>query len=165
MALPGDAHVPHIPTMTPPSSSTTTLASPAVRALARTHQLDLSRIHGTGPGGRIVKADVLAFVQGSVGQDATSSSSGDHAGSSSGVVTPLKAHREGIKQGDVTVPLRGFRRAMVRSMEASNAVPHFHYCDEIDLTQLIVMRGRIKDDARLGGVKLTFLPFVIKVPW
>jgi 2-oxoacid dehydrogenases acyltransferase (catalytic domain) len=51
---------------------------------------------------------------------------------------------------------------MVRSMTLSHAVPHFHYSDEVRLGALMALRSRLKADAALHGVKLTYLPFIIK---
>lgn len=52
---------------------------------------------------------------------------------------------------------------MVRSMTAAGAVPHFHYCDELDAGPLLAARALLAADPALGGARLTFLPFVLKV--
>lgn len=52
---------------------------------------------------------------------------------------------------------------MVRSMTAAGAVPHFHYCDELDAGPLLEARALLAADPALGGARLTFLPFVLKV--
>mmetsp|Transcript_65970 Transcript_65970/g.208832 ORF Transcript_65970/g.208832 Transcript_65970/m.208832 type:complete len:221 (-) Transcript_65970:8-670(-) len=51
---------------------------------------------------------------------------------------------------------------MVKSMAAALAVPHFHYCDEIDFGALMDLRAALRGDPSLQGVKLTFLPVVVK---
>ncbi len=61
------------------------------------------------------------------------------------------------------IPLRGYRRAMVASMAAAATVPHFHFCDEVDLRALLAVRQKVRHDPLMQGVKLTFLPFMIKV--
>lgn len=58
---------------------------------------------------------------------------------------------------------RGYRRAMVNSMTAAGAVPHFHYCDEISIGPLLRLRAALVNDPALQGLKLTFLPFMLKV--
>lgn len=52
---------------------------------------------------------------------------------------------------------------MVNSMTAAGAVPHFHYCDEISMKPLLRLRAALVDDPALKGLKLTFLPFMLKV--
>ena len=61
------------------------------------------------------------------------------------------------------IPLRGYKRAMVKSMITAGAIPHFHLCDELDMRALMTLRNRIKGDSVLQGVHLTFLPVMIKV--
>ncbi len=61
------------------------------------------------------------------------------------------------------IPLRGYKRAMVKSMVKAGAIPHFHLCDELDMRAMMSLRHRIKDDSVLQGVHLTFLPVMIKV--
>lgn len=135
-----------------------------MRALAREHGLDLSTLTGTGPGGRVLKGDVLAALQ-------QAAPIGGKAPSPAPSTTPLQSNSAAAvghysqPPSSTVVPLKGYRRAMVSAMEASNAVPHFHLCDEVDLTQLAAVRQRLRGDAMLNGQRLTFLPFVIKVCW
>eukprot|EP00884_Botryococcus_braunii_P011108 jgi/Botrbrau1/1999/Bobra.0052s0040.1 len=57
------------------------------------------------------------------------------------------------------VPLRGYRRAMVKSLTAAAHVPHFHFCDEIRMDHLVRVRDSLR---KASSQKLTFLPFIIK---
>ncbi len=52
---------------------------------------------------------------------------------------------------------------MVQSMTAAGAVPHFHYCDEISVAALLRLRASLLSNPALKGLKLTFLPFMLKV--
>lgn len=52
---------------------------------------------------------------------------------------------------------------MVKSMAAAGQVPHFHLLDELILTRLVALRARLREDRALSGVKLSFLPFILKV--
>ena len=61
------------------------------------------------------------------------------------------------------IPLRGYKRAMVKSMAAAGQIPHFHLCDELDMQAMMKLRNRLRDDSVLQGVHLTFLPVMIKV--
>ena len=66
--------------------------------------------------------------------------------------------------GHTIVPLRGYKRAMVKSMVQAGAIPHFHLCDELDMRAVLALRKAVKEDSVLQGVHLTFLPIMIKVP-
>jgi pyruvate/2-oxoglutarate dehydrogenase complex dihydrolipoamide acyltransferase (E2) component len=59
--------------------------------------------------------------------------------------------------------LVGFQKAMVKTMSAALKIPHFGYCDEIDLTQLVKLREELKPVALARGIKLSFMPFFLKV--
>ena len=73
------------------------------------------------------------------------------------------AQEKELHPGSTIVPLRGYKRAMVKSMIAAGAIPHFHLCDELDMGALLALRNQIKGDSVLQGVHLTFLPVMIKV--
>ena len=57
---------------------------------------------------------------------------------------------------------KGLQRAMAKTMTASNAVPHFGYCDEVDMDQLASLREELKGVAEKRGVKLSYLPIILK---
>lgn len=57
----------------------------------------------------------------------------------------------------------GFHRAMVKTMTAALNIPHFGYCDEVDLTRLVSLRAELRSVAEARGVRLSFMPFFIKV--
>ncbi|KAI4792585.1 hypothetical protein KUCAC02_033283, partial [Chaenocephalus aceratus] len=63
---------------------------------------------------------------------------------------------------DVTEPLKGFHRAMVRTMTAALRIPHFGYCDEVELSRLAALRKELKPLCESRGVRLSFMPFFIK---
>lgn len=52
---------------------------------------------------------------------------------------------------------------MVKTMTAALKIPHFGYCDEVDLTELVKLREELKPVASARGIKLSFMPFFIKV--
>ncbi|WP_168014481.1 dihydrolipoyllysine-residue acetyltransferase [Halomonas salinarum] len=139
-------------------------ASPAVRRLVREHELSLSAIPGSGKDGRVLKDDVLRYLdQAKVAQaedhhlyperPAESSASSAQAGDAMAEV-----------EGGVRVePLRGIQAVMARRMAASaSTIPHFAYGDEIDVTELLALRERLKPEAEELGVKLTLMPFFMK---
>lgn len=57
----------------------------------------------------------------------------------------------------------GFHKAMMKTMTAALKIPHFGYKDEVDLSRLVNLRSELKDVAELRGVKLSYMPFFIKV--
>ena len=124
--------------------------SPAVRRLAREHGLDLSRIAGTGMGGRITRDDVLRYLEtapaSAVSAPATQPAvSGDAAGDEEYIpLTPVR---------------RLIAEAMVRSV---TQIPHAWSVTEVDVTNLVAARAALRAGFRQReGVDLTYLPFVI----
>ncbi|OKO69297.1 dihydrolipoamide acetyltransferase family protein [Bradyrhizobium sp. AS23.2] len=128
----------------PPARGESPVASPAVRARARTLGIDLRMVGGSGPGHRILHQDVDAFV----GRDAV------HASAPSAY-----ARREGIEEVKVT----GLRRKIAERMaDATRRIAHFSYVEEIDLTTAEDLRAHL--NARHGEARgrLTVLPFVLR---
>lgn len=132
-------------------------ATPAVRQLAQEHGIDLSQLKGSGAAGRVTKEDVLQFV----------ASQAKSARSSDGQVTadrPLAAPEPETRVQEEAMPLTPMRRMiaehMVRSKQTS---PHAWAIYEVDVTNLVRARERIKEEFRnREGVDLTYLPFIIK---
>ncbi|USZ47981.1 dihydrolipoyllysine-residue acetyltransferase [Halomonas sp. DN3] len=141
-------------------------ASPAVRRLIREHQLRLEDIPGSGRQGRVLKEDVLSFLDGARHSGAVSAadSGSDSGAESAGTGSPAGTDATARDEGEVRVePLRGVRAAMARQMvAAASSVPHFQYGEEIDVTDLLALRGRLKPQAAARDVKLTLMPFFIK---
>jgi len=132
------------------------VASPAVRRKAREHDVDLSKVPGSGKGGRIYKEDIDDFI-----------SNGTEVTDSSKAVSneqPQQATRAAVNTGGQRIePIKGIKAAMAKQMVASvSTIPHFTYSDEIDLTKLIAMRSELKEQYKKQGVKLTMMPFFIK---
>jgi 2-oxoisovalerate dehydrogenase E2 component (dihydrolipoyl transacylase) len=132
------------------------LAAPAVRHMARKHSIDLSNLPGTGRDGRVRKEDLLNFIQnGSAVQTQQQQSQ-----------TPVKAApaaaAPSVSRTDRVVPLRGHAKVMAQTMTASLKIPHFGYCDEVRMDGLMELRKRMKHLAEEKGVKLSYLPFMIK---
>ncbi|PRY65515.1 2-oxoisovalerate dehydrogenase E2 component (dihydrolipoyl transacylase) [Vreelandella songnenensis] len=125
-------------------------ASPAVRRLVREHGLALNAIAGSGKAGRVLKEDVLAHLE----QGTTASASGAPA--------PQARHPHADSAPRIE-PLRGVRAVMARRMVASaTTIPHFHYGEEIDVTELLALRERLKPLADAQGERLTLMPFFMK---
>jgi len=121
------------------------LATPATRKLARDLDVDLSRVQGTGPGGRIIDEDVHRFKK---------------SGAKVLAVTAPTSEKSGNEE---RVPLRGIRRKIAeRMIKSKHTAAHVTHVDEVDMTEIVQLRDRTKESAEKRGVKLTFLPFIIK---
>jgi pyruvate dehydrogenase E2 component (dihydrolipoamide acetyltransferase) len=123
------------------------LAAPAVRALAREMGVDLQRVRGSGPGGRVTKEDVRGWS----GPDGEA---------------PAAPSRPpgGAAQGEVeVVPVRGLRRRIAEKMALSKrTAAHFTFVEQADATELVALKERMARAAAPEGVRVTFLPFVLK---
>jgi pyruvate dehydrogenase E2 component (dihydrolipoamide acetyltransferase) len=133
-------------------------ASPSVRQLARELGVDLALVPGTGRKGRVQREDVQAFVKASL--------SGRGAGGVpiAGVAVAAPLEIDFSKWGPTeTTPLNRVRRLSAANLHRSwVTVPHVTQHDNADITELDRFRKSLKGDAEKRGVKLTFLPFVVK---
>ncbi|XP_055586417.1 lipoamide acyltransferase component of branched-chain alpha-keto acid dehydrogenase complex, mitochondrial [Uranotaenia lowii] len=133
------------------------LATPAVRRIAMENKVDLQKVKASGRNGRILKGDVLEYLNiipvGTVKPHPTLALQ-DVSGKNIGSTTPIKT--------ETIVPLKGVGKAMFKSMTESLKIPHFAYSDEVDLSQLVLVRDQLKNEALSYGVKLTYMPFFVK---
>jgi pyruvate/2-oxoglutarate dehydrogenase complex dihydrolipoamide acyltransferase (E2) component len=139
------------------TSSTTlnkVLTTPAVRKLGKEYNINLHAVAGTGPKGRVLKADVLKILH-----DIRQVSVNDE-------IQPLASTRRETPRvplgEDETVPIRGYNRLMCKTMTASLQIPHMCYADEINMNAVLTCRRDLKPIAESHGVKLSLLAFAIK---
>ncbi len=152
LALPGEevrieAKPPEIkPGIKPPER---VLAAPSTRRLARELGVDISKIQGTGPGGRITDEDVKRASEAPAKPPAVG-------------VAPPEIKPE-PKLTEERIPLKGVRKTiaerMVKSLFTS---PHVASMDEADVTELVKLREKQKKLAEEKGIKLTYLAFIVK---
>ena len=134
--------------------NTKAVASPAVRRKARELDVDLTQVPGSGKNGRIYKQDIEEFIKGEVPNSIDTSPL-----NVSVVNTRSKTQTSGVR----VEPIKGIKAAMAKQMVASvSTIPHFTFCDEIDLTDLIALRASMKEQYKAQGVKLTMMPFFVK---
>ena len=124
-----------------PADSGPVKASPLARRIAREKNLDLSRVQGSGPGGRVVRKDVEASL-----------ASGQPSAASRQPSAPTPAV---AGAGDETVPLTRLRQAIARRMvESTTSVPHFFVTHEYKMDALMAMRKQanafLPDDEKLS---------------
>lgn len=137
------------------------LASPAVRRIAREHNVDLADLTGTGKKGRVLKADVLNALDGI--QSLANASKPEQR-----VIAANEAAETNTSvtstSGKVRVEkLRGVKAAMARQMVASvSTIPHFTVSDDVVMNNLIALRRQLKPMFEAKGTSLSFMPFFIK---
>ena len=114
-------------------------ASPAVRQRARALGIELGSVAGSGPQGSITHADLDALI--------------------ASPVAPFPALRDGGEE----VKVIGLRRKIAEKMqESKRRIPHYAYVEEINMTELEDLRGRLNAAKRSDQPKLTVLPFLIR---
>ena len=117
------------------------LTTPAVRKLAREHDLDLNLISGSGKSGRILKEDVLEYLK-------------------PDLKAPLLSLTKAIEDRSETIV--GVRKIMAHHMADSVAtIPHFTFVDDVDVTELLKLRASLKS-RYTEEVKITLMPLLIK---
>ena len=138
---------------TTPRSGQTRL-SPAVRRLAQEHSIDISRIQGSGLGGRVTRDDVLRYLESgpALTPPSPTASTRDLEGSTS--VDGQETHIS------VSPVRRMIAEAMVRSV---TEIPHAWSTVEVDVSGLVALRSSVRTEYEKNqGGSLTYLPFVIK---
>ena len=148
-------------------------SSPVVRRLAAEHGVEISSIPGTGTGGRVTKKD----IEGHVGardeyfppgvreeREAFAASPEPETASPREATSEAPAEHVAVHGGDRVVELSGIRRAIANRMSTSKReAPHAWSMVEVDVTALAALRARERGSfAEREGVRLTYLPFVVK---
>ena len=137
------------------------LATPATRQMARSIGVDIRTVAGTGPGGRVTRADVTAAAQ--RGTSAPPPVAAPAPVSSAPAIAAAPPVAVAVSPGDERLPFRGVRKKIADNMlRAKHSAAHFTYVEECDVTELVKVRGRAQKRAAERGVKLSFLPFIIK---
>ncbi|WP_099223139.1 dihydrolipoyllysine-residue acetyltransferase [Listeria costaricensis] len=141
------------------------IAMPSVRKYAREKGVNIAEVSGSGKNNRVLKADVDAFL------------SGDQASKAEAAAekAPQSAEKEAAKPAPKPVPAAGdaypetreklspTRRAIAKAMvNSKHTAPHVTLMDEIEVSALMAHRKRFKEVAAEKGIKLTFLPYIVK---
>jgi 2-oxoisovalerate dehydrogenase E2 component (dihydrolipoyl transacylase) len=149
------------------------LTTPAVRKIAKENGVDLALVAASGPQGRILKSDVLDYVSrgGPAAHQAPSAAPVPaRAAAAAPVAAAAKASLPSRSLGEAgamagassTVPITGLARAMVKSMNASLKIPHFTFTEEVVVDALHATKGLLNATAQPFGLKLSYLPLVLK---
>jgi len=130
-----------------PSTAQRALAAPAVRERARTLGIDLSRLKGSGPDGRILHADLDA---------ATARST---PGARASTALPAAASTDGRRE----IKLIGLRRAIAQKMlQSKRSIPHFTYVEEVDVTEMVALRDQLNRQYAVPRGELSPLALAIR---
>ena len=124
------------------------IATPSVRKMARDLKIDISKVHGTGPGGRVLENDLKVFAG---------------APQQPRMVPKFseileESHKEEIER----VQMSSTRKAIAKNMELSWTIPRAVHMDLINANHIYDIVHSHKEAAAKMGIKLTFLPFIIK---
>ncbi len=152
------------------------LAAPATRKLARELGVDLHHVPPTGSGGRVMREDVERFAQGGAGAASTTTPApAPSAVHDAATLRPAPVMRNApeiilpaaapvpVAPAEQRVPIKGMRRRIYENMARSkHTAAHFTYVDECDVGALKALRDRTQSFAEREGVKLSFLPFILK---
>ena len=159
--LPGTSAAPT--PASPPPSGDKPLAAPATRKLARDLGVDLGQVPASGSAGRITREDVERFAGSSPGAAAAASQPSPISAPAAPAPAPMPVSAPPRAAEDKRVPLRGLRKRIAENMARSKrTAAHFTYADEVECTKLIELRKRTMKYGEEAGIKLTFLPFIVK---
>jgi 2-oxoisovalerate dehydrogenase E2 component (dihydrolipoyl transacylase) len=159
------------PTSPTPLRAGRVMASPANRRRAREAGIDLTTIAGSGPGGRIVREDLITVGAGSPGGAApltdqaargADGRAADGAMPAAGGPVAAATPAGGGSLPTTEIKVIGLRRLIAERMsEAKRTIPHFAYVEEVDVTELEALRQHLNTQLDPGQPGLTYLPLVV----
>lgn len=136
------------------------LATPVARKMASDMGIDISKLKGSGPGGRIMKADISAASQSQSNAVSEQSSAAITTGFNPSKDTTVVSQQSTAVSKDYTViPMTVLRQTIARNMQESHSIPAAVIQDFVVIDDLMALRKRINDKL---GEKISFQPFFIK---
>ncbi|MER1955834.1 MAG: dihydrolipoamide acetyltransferase family protein [Solibacillus sp.] len=144
-----------------PTSNKRIIAMPSVRKYAREKSVDIQQVTGSGKNGRIVKEDIESFLNGGAQAVAAEEvTTQEVTGAVETTTAPVVLEGEFPETRE---KMSGIRKAIAKAMvHSKHTAPHVTLMDEVDVTELVAHRKQFKDIAAEQGVKLTYLPYVVK---
>ena len=138
------------------------IAMPSVRKYAREQGVNIALVAGSGDNGRVMKEDINAFLNG--GQASAAVTGQENAAQDNEAETTVNT--VAIPEGqypETREKLSAMRKAIAKAMvNSKHTAPHVTLMDEVDVTKLVAHRKKFKEVAAAKGIKLTFLPYVVK---
>lgn len=139
------------------------IAMPSVRKYAREKGVEITLVSGTGNNGRILKMDIDTFLSGGA---TAAPQAVDAPAAEATKVEEAQTAIAPIPQGEypeTREKMSGIRKMIAKAMvNSKHTAPHVTLMDEIDVTKLVTHRKKFKEVAAAKGIKLTFLPYIVK---
>jgi pyruvate dehydrogenase E2 component (dihydrolipoamide acetyltransferase) len=144
--VPVEVHIPTPVTREMKEAPKRIFASPIAKRIAQEKGIDLSSLKGSGPGGRIIKIDILKAAEKVMAEEV-------------GPPPPLPKPMERF------IPLKGIRKIIAKRMtESFQNIPHFYLSLEVDMTAIQDLRERLKEEVeKRAKVRLTLTDILVKV--
>jgi pyruvate dehydrogenase E2 component (dihydrolipoamide acetyltransferase) len=144
----------------PPAADSRVLATPATRRLARETGIDINGLQGSGLAGRVTRDDVLKS-KGTNGHTAPGGAPAQARAPIMDIPRPAVISQPGA--AEERVPIRGIRKKIAENMQmAKHIIPHFTLMEEVRVDEMVRLRTQAKEAAEKYGVKVTYLPFIMK---
>lgn len=144
----------------PSNTSKRVIALPSVRKFAREQGVDISVVEGTGKNGRVTKEDILNHGKQPAETAVASENTEETTQAPEVASTPVNLEGEFPETRE---KMSGIRRAIAKAMvNSKHTAPHVTLMDEVDVTNLVAHRKKFKNIAAEEGIKLTYLPYVVK---
>jgi len=160
-AAPAPTAAPAAAAAAPATPDREVLATPSVRKFAREQGIDIAQVAGTGKAGKITREDVEAFKNGGAAPVAPAASADAGQAAEAAVAAPTAVSTAAGEEE--RVPFKGIRKAISNAMvKSAYTAPHVTIMDEVDVTELVAFRKRMKPVAEKKGIKVTYLPFIVK---
>ncbi|WP_210366394.1 dihydrolipoamide acetyltransferase family protein [Bacillus sp. REN3] len=138
------------------------VAMPSVRKFAREKGVDIRQVAGSGKNGRVLKEDIESFLKG--GAAASQEDQKQETAKEQEGTKPAASQQ--VPQGqypETREKMSGIRKAIAKAMvNSKHTAPHVTLMDEVDVAKLVAHRKKFKEIAAEKGIKLTFLPYVVK---
>ncbi|UAY71194.1 dihydrolipoamide acetyltransferase family protein [Bacillus paralicheniformis] len=138
------------------------IAMPSVRKYAREKGVDIVNVSGSGKNGRVLKEDIDSFLNGGTAGNAQAAQAEEKAEP----VAQKPAAAVQVPEGEfpeTREKMSGIRKAIAKAMvNSKHTAPHVTLMDEVDVTNLVAHRKQFKQVAADQGIKLTYLPYVVK---
>ncbi len=126
-----------------------------MRKIAKDNNVDLNRVSGTGPSGRITKTDILGYIENPAAKPAPAAAPAKSSAATPATNVPIPGS---------LVPMTKMRSIIAQRMvESKRTSPHVHTVFKVDMTRIVRLRERERSKfEQRNGVKLTYMPFIAR---
>ncbi len=146
-----------------PSDKIRVIAMPSVRKYARRVGVDIRKVLGSGKNGRVLKQDIDTYLNGSGAESVEVAEKVVEEVSTSSIPTATEQATVQSTVLETREKMSGIRRAISKAMvNSKHTAPHVTLMDEVEVTDLVAHRKQFKEYAANKGIKLTYLPYVVK---